>query len=60
MNENTAYINKMTLGQKLAAYKRRPGSFIMFLITWAAAIITAAVVVIIVAYILIKDRKSVV
>ena len=54
MNENTAYINKMTLGQKLAAYKRRPGSFIMFLITWAAAIITAAVVVIIVAYILIK------
>lgn len=54
MNENTAYINKMTLGQKLAAYKRRPGSFIMFLITWAAAIITAAVVVIIAAYILIK------
>ena len=54
MNKNTAYINKMTLGQKLAAYKRRPGSFIMFLITWAAAIITAAVVVILVAYILIK------
>lgn len=54
MNENTAYINKMTIGQKLAAYKRRPGSFIMFLLTWLAAIITAAVVVIIVAYILIK------
>ena len=54
MNENTAYINKMTLGQKLAAYKRRPGSFIMFLLTWLAAIITAAVVVIIVAYVLIK------
>lgn len=54
MNENTAYINKMTLGQKLAACKRRPGSFIMFLLTWLAAIITAAVVVIIVAYILIK------
>lgn len=54
MNENTAYINKMTLGQKLDAYKRRPGSFIMFLLTWLAAIITAAVVVIIVAYILIK------
>ena len=54
MNENTTYINKMTLGQKLAAYKRRPGSFIMFLLTWLAAIITAAVVVIIVAYILIK------
>ena len=54
MKENTAYINKMTLGQKLAAYKRRPTSFIMFLVTWAAAIITAAVVVILVAYILIK------
>lgn len=54
MKDNTAYINKMTLGQKLAAYKRRPTSFIMFLITWAAAIITAAVVVILVAYILIK------
>ena len=54
MKENNAYINKMTLGQKLAAYKRRPGSFIMFLVTWAAAIITAAVVVILVAYILIK------
>ena len=54
MSENTAYINKMTLGQKLAAYTRRPGSIIMFLLTWLAAIITAAVVVIIVAYILIK------
>ena len=54
MKENTSYINKMTLGQKLAAYKRRPGSLIMFLLTWLAAIITAAVVVIIVAYILIK------
>lgn len=54
MNDNTAYINKMTLGQKLAAYRRRPASFIMFLLTWLAAIITAAVVVILVAYILIK------
>ena len=54
MNENTAYINKMTLGQKLAAYRRRPASLIMFLITWGAAVITAAVVVIMVAYILIK------
>lgn len=53
MKENTAYINKVTLKQRLAAYRRRPTSFIMFLITWAAAIITAAVVVILVAYILI-------
>lgn len=54
MNDNTAYINKITFKQRLAAYRRRPGSFIMFLLTWLAAIITAAVVVIIVAYILIK------
>lgn len=54
MKENTVYINKVTFKQKLAAYKRRPSSFIMFLITWVAAIITAAVVVILVAYILIK------
>ena len=54
MNDNTAYINKITFKQRLAAYKRRPGSFIMFLLTWLAAIITAAVVVILVAYILIK------
>lgn len=51
---NTAYINKVTFKEKLAAYKRRPASFIMFLITWTSAIITAAVVVILVAYILIR------
>ena len=50
----TAYINKVTFKQRLAAYKRRPASFIMFILTWLAAIITAAVVVIMVAYILIK------
>ena len=54
MNDNTAYINKITFKQRLAAYKRRPASLIMFLITWGAAVITAAVVVIMVAYILIK------
>ena len=36
MKENTAYINKVTLKQRLAAYRHRPTSFIMFLITWAA------------------------
>ena len=54
MTDNTAYINKITFKQRLAAYKRRPASLIMFLITWAAAVITAAVVVIMVAYILIR------
>ena len=51
---NTAYINKVTFKQRLAAYKRRPASFALFIITWASAIITAAVVVILVAYILIR------
>lgn len=50
----TEYINKITFKQRLSAYKRRPTSFIMFLITWASAIITAAVVVVLVAYILIR------
>lgn len=50
----TEYINKITFKQRLAAYRRRPASLIMFLITWGAAVITAAVVVIMVAYILIK------
>lgn len=54
MTDNTAYINKITFKQRLAAYKRRPASLIMFLITWGAAVITAAVVVIMVAYILIR------
>lgn len=53
-SNNTAYINKITIKQRLAAYKRRPASFIMFLITWSSAIITAAVVIILVAYILIR------
>lgn len=54
MKENTAYINKVTFKQRLSSYKIHPSAFIMFLITWGAAIITAAVVVIIVAYILIR------
>lgn len=54
MKENTAYINKVTFRQRLSSYKSHPSAFIMFLITWGAAIITAAVVVILVAYILIK------
>lgn len=48
------YINKISFKQKLSSYKSRPGSFIMFLITWLAAVITIAVVIILVAYILIK------
>lgn len=59
MKENTEYINKITFKQRLAAYKRRPASFIMFLITWGAAVITAAVVVILVAYILIRGIPNI-
>lgn len=53
-DNNTAYINKTTFKQRLDAYKRRPASFIIFILTWLAAAVTAAVVVILVAYILIK------
>ena len=59
MKETAPYINNVTFKEKLAAYKRRPSSFIMFLITWGAAIITAAVVVILVAYILIKGIPNI-
>lgn len=59
MKETAPYINNVTVKEKLAAYKRRPSSFIMFLITWGAAIITAAVVVILVAYILIKGIPNI-
>ncbi len=47
-------VNKISLKQKFLNYKNHPGSLIMLLITWLAALLTAAVVVFLVAYILIK------
>ena len=36
--------NKISLKQKFINYKNHPGSLIMLLITWLAALLTAAVV----------------
>ena len=37
-------VNKISLKQKFINYKNHPGSLIMLLITWLAALLTAAVV----------------
>lgn len=47
-------INQQTVRQKLAAYKRHPGSFAVLLVTILAAVITAGVLLSLIAYILIK------
>lgn len=47
-------INTRTFKQKLQDYKRRPGSFIIFLLTNLAAIITIAVLGFLIVYILVK------
>lgn len=51
--------NKISLKQKFLNYKNHPGSLIMLLITWLAALLTAAVVVFLVAYILIKGVPNI-
>lgn len=52
-------VNKISLKQKFLNYKNHPGSLIMLLITWLAALLTAAVVVFLVAYILIKGVPNI-
>ena len=52
-------VNKISLKQKFINYKNHPGSLIMLLITWLAALLTAAVVVFLVAYILIKGVPNI-
>lgn len=47
-------INKVTPRQKLAAYKKRPGSLILMLLTWLSAVITVSIVLLLILYILIK------
>lgn len=47
-------INTRTFKQKLQDYKRRPGSFIIFLLTNLAAILTIAVLGFLIVYILVK------
>lgn len=47
-------INKVTLRKKLAAYKRKPFSFVVLLAVTLSAILTAGVLIFIIAYILIN------
>lgn len=47
-------VNKVTPRQKLAAYKKRPGSLILMLLTWLSAVITVSIVLLLILYILIK------
>lgn len=52
-------VNYMSFKQKLKNRLNHPLSFIVFLLTWTAAIITAAVVVFLIAYILIKGIPNI-
>lgn len=47
-------INKRTFRQKLASYKRKPGSLILLVLVSLSALITAALVISLVVYILVK------
>ena len=56
---NTKSQNGFTATQKIKTKLNQPGSLIMFLITWLAAILTMAVIVFLVAYILIKGIPNI-
>ena len=47
-------MNRQTIGQKLRAYRRRPGSLILMLLVMLSAVATFAVLLFLIAYILIK------
>ena len=47
-------INKRTFRQKLASYKRKPGSLLLLVLVSLSALITAALVISLVVYILVK------
>lgn len=47
-------INKRTIRQKLASYKREPGSLLLLVLVSLSALITAALVISLVVYILVK------
>ncbi|MGN1267440.1 MAG: phosphate ABC transporter, permease protein PstA, partial [Dorea sp.] len=46
--------NVASFSQKLKAYKRTPGSFLVMLLVVAAAIVTFAVLIFLIAYVLIN------
>lgn len=54
MNGDVQTINKITIRQKLKAYKTRPASLILMMLTWLSAIITLFIVLLLIFYILIK------
>ena len=56
---NTKSQNGFTATQKIKTKLNHPGSLIMFLITWLAAILTMAVIIFLVAYILIKGIPNI-
>ncbi len=56
---NTKSQNGFTAAQKIKTKLNHPGSLIIFLITWLAAILTMAVIVFLVAYILIKGIPNI-
>ena len=47
-------MNKQTIGQKLRAYRRTPGSMVLMLLVMLSAAVTFAVLLFLIAYILIK------
>ncbi len=56
---NTKSQNGFTATKKIKTKLNHPGSLIMFLITWLAAILTMAVIIFLVAYILIKGIPNI-
>ena len=50
--------NQTTLKQKLGAYRRRPGSFLVMLLVMLSAILTFTVLIFLIAYILIRGVPS--
>jgi len=54
MNENIDGINRVTFREKMASYKKHPGSFCLFLLVLLAIGFTVAVLGYLILYILIK------
>lgn len=51
-------INKQTVGQKLAAYKRKPGSLILLILVLTATILTVGALLFLVGYILVMGLPN--
>jgi phosphate transport system permease protein len=53
------YINKLSFGQKLKVYKRRPLSLALFLLVIVSTILTVGILLFLVAYIMIKGIPNI-